>query len=91
MINLRILSFVILIGGFNYYFGLIGLMSMGYKKEYSKFIIIGGVSNALISFILVYFFKDIGASIGLLLSETILLLLFLRFIRKLYANRFSYS
>lgn len=90
-IDLKILSFVIIIGGLNYYFGLIGLMSMGYQKEYSKFIITAGIFNAIISLILIYFYKDIGASLGLVFSELILLFLFLNFIRKLYANRFNCS
>lgn len=73
ILDLRIMSLVILIGGLNYYFGVLGLITMGYKKEFSKAIIITGISNIILSSILVYFLKDVGASLSLILSEMILL------------------
>ncbi len=82
ILDLRIMSIVILIGGLNYYFGVLGLITIGYKKEFSKAIIITGISNIILSFILIYFLKDIGASLTLVLSESILLFLLLNFIKR---------
>ncbi|AEA34644.1 flippase [Hippea maritima] len=82
ILDLKIMSIVILIGGLNYYFGVLGLITMGYKKEFSRAIIITGVSNIILSFILVYLFKDMGASIALVLSEVILLMILLKYYLK---------
>ena len=71
--NLRLMSIVIVIGGLNYYFGVLGLITMGYKKEFSKAVVITGVTNIIISIALVYLFKDIGASLSMILSEMLLL------------------
>lgn len=71
--NLNIMSFVILIGGLNYYFGILGLVSLNYKKEFSRYIMITGLFNISFCFIAVYFFQDNGAAITFVLSETILL------------------
>jgi PST family polysaccharide transporter len=82
ILDLKIMSIVILIGGLNYYFGVLGLITTGYKKEFSRAIIITGVSNIILSFLLVYLFKDIGASIALVLSEGILLTILLKYYLK---------
>ena len=73
LFDLRILSFVILIGGLNYYFGILGLISLGFKKEFSDVVSRTGLFNIIIGIILIYFLKDIGASITLVLSESLLL------------------
>ncbi len=83
ILDLRIMSIVILIGGFNYYFGVLGLITMGYKKEFSRAIIMTGISNIILSFILVYLFKDIGGSLSLVLSESILLIILLNYTKKI--------
>ena len=72
------MSFVILIGGLNYYFGILGLVALNYKKEFSRYILYTGVFNIMLSFLLVYYFKDVGASISFLLSELVLLALIYR-------------
>ena len=83
ILDLRIMSIVILVGGLNYYFGVLGLITMGYKKEFSRAIIITGISNIILSLILVYLFKDIGASLTLVLSESILLIILLNYTKKI--------
>ena len=52
----------------------LGLITMRYKKEFSKAIIYTGIFNIIISFVLVCFFKDIGGSISFVFSEIFLLL-----------------
>ena len=83
ILNIKIMSVVILIGGLNYYYGVLGLVSMGYKKEFSRSIVITGIANIVISIILIYFFKDIGASISLVVSELILLIIISYFIKNM--------
>jgi PST family polysaccharide transporter len=77
-LNLQIMSSVIFIGGLNYYYGVLGLVSMNYKKEFSRYILITGASNIIISFLLIYFYKDMGASIALVVSESVLLFLIVK-------------
>ena len=81
--NMRIMSSIILIGGLNYYFGILGLVSLNYKKEFSKYIVITGISNVILSYFMIKSFNDIGASWTFVASESILFLLILNKIMKL--------
>ncbi|OOF53791.1 transporter [Rodentibacter genomosp. 2] len=81
--NIKIMSSVITIGGLNYYFGILGLLTMGKNKIFANCILITGISNIIISYILIYLLKDIGASFSLVLSESILLVLLVFQIKKL--------
>ena len=60
---------------------------MRYKKEFSKAIIITGVSNIFLSFILVYFFKNISASLSLVISEIILLVILFNYFKTSYKDK----
>jgi PST family polysaccharide transporter len=75
VLDLQILSVVILVGGLNYYFGILGLIPLKFEKEFSRFVIITGLLNIILCLVLSYLFSDIGASVSLVLSETILLIL----------------
>jgi PST family polysaccharide transporter len=75
VLDLQILAIVVLVGGLNYYFGILGLIPLKFEKEFSRFVIIAGLLNIILCSILSYLFKDIGASISLVLSETILFIL----------------
>ncbi|WP_299229698.1 flippase [Sulfurihydrogenibium sp.] len=75
VLDLQILAIVVLVGGLNYYFGILGLIPLKFEKEFSRFVIIAGLLNIILCSILSYLFKDVGASISLVLSETILLIL----------------
>jgi PST family polysaccharide transporter len=52
----------------------LGLITMRYKKEFSKAIIYTGIFNIIISFILIFYFKDIGSSFSFVFSEIFLLI-----------------
>ncbi len=80
LLNLRIMSIVIFIGGLNYFYGVIGLLSMGFNGEYTRGVLITSISNIFIVFILAFFLKDIGASIAFVSSEILLLIIFYRYI-----------
>ncbi len=87
ILDLKIMSIVILIGGLNYYYGVLGLVSMGYKKEFSKAIVITGAFNIFLSIALVYFLKDVGASLSLVASESILLITIIYFIKNVQMEK----
>lgn len=82
-LNLQIMSFVILIGGLNYYYGILGLVTMNFKKEFSRYIIITGFFNLIFCYTMVSLYPQIGAAISLLCSEIVLLVLILTKIFKL--------
>jgi len=75
VLDFKILSFIIIIGGLNYYFGILGLVTLGYSRRFMKLTLIAGIFNIVLAIILVPFLKDIGTSISLLLSEFSLLIL----------------
>ncbi len=70
--SVRILSFVILFGGMNYLLGIIGLINLGEKKAFTKFVIAAGLTNIVVTLIAVSSLGAIGASLGMLLSEVVL-------------------
>ncbi|MFZ5367938.1 MAG: flippase, partial [Spirochaetota bacterium] len=73
--DLKIFSIVIVFGGLNYYFGILGIVSLGYGKYFSKAVIISGFFNIIIAPFLSMFLKDSGAALSLVFSEGILLFL----------------
>ena len=79
VLNLRIMSLVIVFGGLNYYYGILGMVSQGYSKAFSKIIWITGICSILLCFVLSYFLADVGASINLVVSELILFILIFSF------------
>ena len=81
ILDMRILSLVVLFGGLNYLFGIIGLINLGYKKYFMKSVLIAGSVNVILCSILSLYLQDIGAAIALSSSE---LILFLILTNKLY-------
>ena len=77
-INFYILSFIIVIGGLNYYFGILGLVALGMYNEFAKIIMKIAIVNIFTVSVLSYIYKDIGASISFLIAESILLVLILQ-------------
>ncbi len=75
VLGLKILSLVIILGGMNYCFGILGLVVLGYSKQFMRAVLIAGVFNILSVTILALLLKDIGVSISLVLSESLLLIL----------------
>ncbi len=75
IIDLRILSFVILFGGMNYYYGIAGLVNLGYANYFSKAVWISGIASILICTITSHYLKDVGAAIAMLSAEIILFII----------------
>jgi PST family polysaccharide transporter len=80
---LKIISSVVVIGGMNYYFGILGLISLKHDDYFSKCIMYTGIFNIILSIFLIKFFNIFGAAISLVMSEFFLLTLILSKIYKL--------
>jgi PST family polysaccharide transporter len=77
VIDMRVLSFVIFFGSFNYLFGTIGLINLNFERYFTKCIVFVSIFDIITCLTLGYFFKDLGASIAFIASEFFLLLLVL--------------
>lgn len=75
VLDLRILSFIILFGGLNYYYGIIGLVNMGKEKLFSKAVWLSGVASVILCLALSSFFEDLGAAVAMLCAEFCLLMI----------------
>lgn len=82
IINSRILLPVILIGGLNYYYGIVGLVNLDYQKNFTHFVLIAGLVNIILCLILSRFWADAGAAISLLVAETVLCVLVLYWLQR---------
>jgi len=75
VVDIYILSLIIIFGTFNNIIGILGFINLNMTKEFKKNVIYTGLFSITITTILSIYYDDIGASIGLVLSETLLLLL----------------
>lgn len=75
IIDMRVLSFVIFFGSFNYLFGTIGLINLNFERYFTKSIVFVSIFDIIACLTLGYFLKDLGASIAFVASEFFLLLL----------------
>ncbi len=91
-VNLLILSPIIFVGFLNYFYGIVGLMNLGHQKYFNRSILVAAIFNIITCFILGYYLGDIGASISLLLAETLLFSLLIYYFKILESiNIFSYD
>ena len=79
--NIQILSGVIVFGGLNYYFGIVGLVNLGYEKQFTRRVWFSGILSVLLCILFVSFFQDLGAAIVMTLAEGILFVLVISFFR----------
>jgi polysaccharide transporter, PST family len=77
IINIQIMSPVILIGGLNFFLGIVGLVNLGYEKRFTFFVFIAGMVSVIACVTLAGIFKDVGAAISMLVAESVLLILIL--------------
>ena len=75
--DVRIMSPIILIGGLNYFFGVVGLVNLNHKNAFTCFVLIAGGVNILLSMYLSKIYFDAGAAFSLTVAETVLLILIL--------------
>lgn len=84
IIDIYILSIIILIGTFNNIIGVLGFINLDMNKEFKQNIIYTGCFSVIVTTVLSFYYADLGASIALVLSETILLFLL---VNDLYVRR----
>jgi polysaccharide transporter, PST family len=85
-INIKIMSFVILFGGLNYLFGIIGLVNLNKKKEFAFAVLVSGFTCISITSIFCRFFFEKAASFGMLASEIVLFVIIVSSLRKIVRN-----
>ncbi|MHB9054715.1 MAG: oligosaccharide flippase family protein [Paludibacteraceae bacterium] len=74
--NFYIMSPIIIVSGFSYYYGIVGLVNLGYRKKFTTFVFIVGALNIISSLLLTKsILLEKGASISIMLAETILFVL----------------
>ena len=73
----KVLLPVVFFGGLNYYFGIIGLINLGFNKYFFKIVLISGIFSISMCYFLSQFLGIIGASIAMTSSEFLLLILIL--------------
>jgi len=78
IIIFQVLLPVILLGGLNYYLGIIGLINLGMDKYFSKAVFITGIFSLAMCYILSSYWGPIGAAIAMSSSEFLLLILIFR-------------
>jgi len=83
VLNLQIMSFVVLFGGLNYFFGIIGLINMGHEKRFTVSILISGLLSLMVCVTLSPIIYDKAASIAMLTSEVCLFILIFSAILKI--------
>lgn len=86
--NFYIMLPIIIVSGFSYYYGIVGLVNLGYQKAFTVFVFIVGFLNILNSYILTRteLFEK-GASIAIVTSETLLFILITSYYRKKTKNK----
>lgn len=77
ILDIQVMSLVILFGGMNFYYGIIGLVNMGYSKRFVVSVWKAGTLSLLLCAILSSIWYDLGAAMSMLMSE-LLLLIFIR-------------
>jgi polysaccharide transporter, PST family len=82
VLNFRIMSMVIVFGAMNYLFGIVGLINMGYEKQFTRMVIISGIVSIILNFVTIPLFQDKGAAFCLVFSEFTLFVLLSVFIWK---------
>lgn len=83
LINFYIMLPIIIVSGFSYYYGIVGLINLGYRKTFTVFVFIVGGLNIINSFLLTKTqLLEKGASISILISETLLFILITTFYHK---------
>lgn len=77
VLNFKILILVVFFGGLNYLLGIVGLINLGFEKEFTSSVFISSFVSILLGYFLIKNFKDIGASLTMVITETLLFSLIL--------------
>ena len=66
ILDIQIMAFVILFGGMNFYYGIIGLVNMGYSKKFVACVWKAGFFSLVLCSLLSIVLKDRGAAISII-------------------------
>lgn len=88
ILNFKILTLVVFFGGLNYLLGIVGLINLGFEKDFTYSVFISSFFSILLGYFLIKNFKDIGASITMSITE---LVLFCLILSKYYKNKIIYK
>ncbi|WP_433913248.1 lipopolysaccharide biosynthesis protein, partial [Bacteroides eggerthii] len=83
ILDIQIMAFVILFGGMNFYYGIIGLVNMGYSKKFVACVWKAGFFSLVLCSLLSIVLKDRGAAISMIVSEILLLILIWKELKKI--------
>ncbi len=70
---LQLMSFLFFIIGVNTVLGLLGMIALGYKKKFSRIILIAGIIHIPLIIALIFFKGAVGAALAVILTETFIL------------------
>jgi len=82
ILNIQIMSLVILFGGLNYFLGIVGLVNLGFEKQFTHSVFIAGTISVISCLILANIYSDKGAAIAIVIAEIVLFILILFNYRK---------
>jgi PST family polysaccharide transporter len=83
---IKISSFVVFFGTLNFILGIIFMTNYGMKNEFTKAVLLTGILNVIICYLLSYMWQEIGTAFAFLGAEIILFLLLLFFINRKYKD-----
>lgn len=83
VILLRVFSFLIIIVGLDNTIGKQCLMATGKQKQFNIGVIVGALCNLLINLLLIPHFQALGAAIGSVCAELVILTIFMVFCKKM--------
>ncbi len=79
----RGLSLVILLGGLSYFYGIVGMVNLGYEKLFVRSVWVSGISSIVICLLATYKLGIYGGVIAMLSAEFLLLLQIMFYRKKL--------
>lgn len=85
---LRCMAFIPLVGSINSVLGTQSMLPFGHSRAFSRFVLIAGVFNLLAILPLVTLFDANGAAFGFFMSESLLMVLMYRYLRRQGVNYF---
>jgi polysaccharide transporter, PST family len=82
ILNMRIMSVILLVGTYNNVFGVLGMVNLGMEGLFRNLVLLCGVFNLAVCIIASHFLLDLGASISIVLTESLLFVLLYVKLRK---------
>jgi PST family polysaccharide transporter len=86
IIDMRIISVIILVGTYNNVLGVLGMLNLGMEKQFRNNVIVSGIFNLVFCLIASHFLLDMGASISIVATETLLMFLLIIKMKKIFRN-----